>query len=112
MKKIELKKGRVIETPWLRIEEAAAYCGLARSTFLERVNRLPHGGDENLRLYNCRVLDLFLAGDYPDVPFGGGPAPTPARRRRSRSAADSRQLVDPVTGEIHRPPGRPVAAAQ
>jgi len=108
MKRVELKNGRVVETPWLRIEESAAYCGMARSTFLEKAKNLPYGGDEHLRLYHSKVLDMFLAGEYPGVPFAARvEAPVPRRRRRTRKHSDDPCLiVDPVTGEVHRPPSK------
>jgi hypothetical protein len=104
MKRIELKNGKIIETPWLRVEEAAAYCGVARSTFMDRVGELPYSGDEDLRLYHCDVLDRFINGEMPDASFKKRAARERRPRRYRQTKKDlSMGLVDPGTGKIYAP---------
>ena len=107
MKRISLPKGRTIETPWLRIEEAAAYCSISRTSFVERASdRLPHAGDESLKLYNCAVLDKFLANELPEAPFSMSEPPATAKyrqkRHRRQDPSGENTLVDPVNGKIWR----------
>lgn len=107
MKRVELKRGRTIETPWLRIEEAAAYCGMHRATFQERAASLPHSGDRDLKLYHCEMLDRFIAGELPDSPFSlGKSAKKMPRRRRRMGVVACEGLIDPVTGK-HYPMFKP-----
>lgn len=105
MKRIELKNGKIIETPWLRVEEAAAYCGVARSTFVERAgDTLTFSGDVNLRLYHCDVLDAFLNGERQDATFKKRDSTERRPRRYRRTKRDlSMGLVDPGTGKIYAP---------
>jgi len=62
------KGERVVKSPWLRPEEAAAYCGISRSMFEKRAERLPCRRDGRTRLYHVKVLDQWLEGSL-DVPF-------------------------------------------
>lgn len=104
MKRVEVRKNRVVETPWLRIDDAAAYCGLSRSAFDERAARVPHAGDERLRLYHVKVLDLWIQGDLPEAPFAPVAAATPARRRRAaapRRPPGGMTFFDPNTGQAY-----------
>jgi len=89
MKRIEIKAGRVIETPWLRVSEAAVYVGLSRSSFESRAVNVPHGGNNRTRIYHAEVLDQWVAGTLPDVPFDAEDDGLDHRqRRRRRPAAD------------------------
>jgi hypothetical protein len=109
VKRVEVKKGRTIETPWLRIDEAAAYCGLGRTTFTARAVGLPHGGDDVVRLYHVGVLDRWLNNEMPQALFDKGPvAAAPAGRRAhpTTTGSVSSVLVDPINGKIYRPPKR------
>lgn len=104
MKKLELKHGKIIETPWLRIGgEAAAYCGLARSTFTERAGDLPHGGDRTIKLYHCEVLDRFINGETPETPFIMKQERPHRRSRPHFKGGDTGGgLIDPGTGKVYR----------
>lgn len=60
MKHIEIRKGKkiiTIETPWLRIDEAAAYLGVARSTFDQIRGAIPTFLIGNVEVYDSRILD-------------------------------------------------------
>ncbi len=105
MKRVEMKKGRIVETPWLRIDEAAAYCGVSRNAFLARAKHLPFSGHSDLRLYHCNILDRFINGDLPDAPFTSTPEPAEKKRRHSRrySSNGENALVDPLTGKVYAP---------
>jgi len=97
-------KNRVIKTPWLRIEEAAAYCGLSRVAFDARVkNLLPHGGDSRTRIYHVKILDAWL-GNELDTPFTQQKElPKPKKRRARTSGLGSQAsagITDPETGKI------------
>ena len=100
MKEVALKNGKTIKTPWLRIEEAAAYCGLSRSAFTEHsiARNIPHSGNERTRLYNTKVLDAWLNGNY-GPPFDIDKKPK-IRRRFYRQPDESLGLVHPITGKV------------
>ena len=105
MKRVEMKKGRVIETPWLRVDEAAAYCGLSRTAFVERSAPIPYEGDESIRIYHVNVLDAFIRGDLPDAPFSkkvpvSDCVPNRRRTRPRAGAAGLGLIADPITGKI------------
>ena len=96
-------KDRIVKSPWLRINEAAAYCGISRTMFDARslAVDLPHGGDNHTRIYHVKVLDRWIEGTL-EVPFFPPPA---KRRRRIRLTAKEEEktvLVNPVTGKIYR----------
>jgi len=98
MKEVALKNGKVVRTPWLRIEEAAAYCGLSRSAFVAHARALPHAGNERTRLYNVKTLDAWLAGNL-DIPFDPeGEVRAPWRQSHRQPA---KGLVDNVTGKVY-----------
>lgn len=108
MKRVEIKKekdGRMktVETPWLRIEEAAAYCGISRSAFCERSEAcgVPHGGDEIIRLYNTRILDAWIMG-HDDFPFDHRRRQEEKRtaRRNGRRRPSENILINPNTGKV------------
>jgi len=96
---------KVVKSPWLRPAEAAAYCGISRSTFDERASavNLPHGGDSRLKLYHTEVLDRWIGGVL-DVPFF--PEPIKPRQRRFRMPIEDENkewvLVNPVNGKVYR----------
>ena len=94
---------KIIKSPWLRIAEAAAYCGISRTSFEDRSADLPHGGNRRMRLYNVRVLDRWLEG-LLEVPFD---PPKVTKRRRltfQYSAKDEEDIafVHPTTGKVYR----------
>ena len=99
MKEITLKNGKVIKTPWLRIEEAAAYCGLSRSAFNDHSSDLPHSGGKRTRLYHVKVLDSWLEGAL-DIPFDSLPTHQSRRKYQSTPQKDELALIDPVSGKI------------
>lgn len=102
MKQVSVKD-RVVETPWLRIDEAAAYVGLSRSAFDERSLRVPHGGDDRLRLYHVSILDKWVQGDLPDAPFLAKASKRKPRRRSSCQIKQNEPIVfyDPVSGKAY-----------
>lgn len=103
MREVVFTKDRVVKSPWLRIAEAAAYCGISRTMFDERslAVDLPHGGDNRTRLYHVKILDRWIEG-LLDVPFY--PAPARRRQRRIRITAEEEEeltLVNPVSGKVY-----------
>ena len=62
MKRVMTKKG-IIVTPWLKTDEAAAYCGLSTNAFIKHTKDLPYGGDSETRLYHVRILDAWMTDD-------------------------------------------------
>lgn len=102
MRETVIKPGKVVKSPWLRIEEAAAYCGISRTMFSSHAQRLPHGGDRRTRLYHVRELDRWVRGEL-DVPFTEvEDGRKPIRRRVFRHSLDDMALVDPGTGKVYR----------
>lgn len=107
MKKIEIKPGITIETPLLKPAEAAAYCGLARSTFEQWSKDVPWSGSQKNRRYHVDDLEAWVRGDLSGIPFGGvtkmkktGPAKRPRGKLRG--------IVDPHSQKLY--PPRPKAA--
>ena len=104
MKQVKVKD-RIVETPWMRIEEAAAYCGLSRSAFDERSQQVPHAGDDRMRLYHVAILDKWLQGDLPNAPFViTARKDNPRRRRMSCTSLKTKEpvvLYDPVHGKAY-----------
>jgi hypothetical protein len=104
MKQIEVKPGIVVLSPWYNTVEAAAHCGMARSTFTEKAIRggLPCGGDVNNKRYQAEDLDRWIANGllYPGL---NCPAPGKTRRGRIRYApsCDGEGLVDPFTKRVY-----------
>jgi hypothetical protein len=94
---------KIVQTPWLRIDEAAAYCGLSRSAFDDRSIRLPHAGDDRMRLYHVETLDRWLRGEIADAPFTVVARKTTNPRRRRLTSADVGPMVfyDPVNGKTY-----------
>ena len=68
MKEVLLRNGRIVRTPWLKPEEAAAYCGVSRTFFDYHGRNLPHGGNARTRLYHTNILDAWINNEL-DVPF-------------------------------------------
>jgi hypothetical protein len=104
MKRIEVRKNKVVESPWLRIEEAAAYCGMSRSTFCARAtaSRLPFSGEQDFKLYHIKILDAWINNDLPESPFDADPVlPGQITRRIRRQLGDNR-LINPVNGKVSR----------
>lgn len=62
MKQIVMSQGRKITTPWLNADEAAAYCGWARTTFLQRAGNyhLPCSRCARSVRYFAPVIDTWL----------------------------------------------------
>ncbi len=62
MKKLLLKGGKEIVTPWLNVEEAAVYCGISRRKFSLAVagGEISAGRDKH---FHVEELDKFLKGD-------------------------------------------------
>jgi hypothetical protein len=70
MKTMQMGKGVEIRTPWLGINEAAAYCSMSREKFLrvsEKFDVSHGGGVGNDRCYHVQALDRLLrqSGYYP-----------------------------------------------
>ena len=70
MREIVSKNGnKIVISPWLRIQDAADYCGVSRSAFEAHCDCLPHGGlDARTRLYHVDMLDRWIRGEL-DMPF-------------------------------------------
>lgn len=107
MKQIRLKeKGNrtvVVETKWLRIEEAAAYLGVVRSTFDEVRQRIPHGQISGVVVYDCNVLDRYANGELPEEAYAPATASDvmQTRRRGEGRFASTEGLVHPITGKVY-----------
>jgi hypothetical protein len=102
VKKIRYKDGRLIETPWLRVDESAIYCGMSRSSFVRRAAQVPHGGSSSFRMYHTEVLDNWMAGRL-DVPFiqDDDTLPSGARQtNRRKGGKKTFSLTVPATGRV------------
>jgi len=66
MKQIKINPGIVVSSPWYNTMEAAAHCGMARSTFTEKACKggLPIGGDANNKRYKVEDLDRWIANGF------------------------------------------------
>jgi hypothetical protein len=104
MKQIKVKPGIVVLSPWYNTVEAAAHCGMARSTFTEKSIKggLPCGGDVNNKRYQAEDLDRWVANGfrYPGTEEAA-PGKTRGRRARYAPAGDGEGLVDPVTKRVY-----------
>lgn len=105
MKQVKVKTGIDVWSPWYNIDQAAAYCGTARSTFTEKAiaGGLPCHGDADNKRYQEEELDRFIANGFR---FPGtetaAPGATLKRRRFSRyRPAVEGGLVDPKTGKVY-----------
>ena len=101
MKESDLKNGKVIKTPWLRIEEAAAYCGISKTKFVDSAKDVPHGGDPRTRLYHVKILDAWINNEL-NVPFS--PEKKPKRRKSLNDDKEELMIVDPNNGKVYRSP--------
>lgn len=65
MKSVPLSKGRLVKTPWLSIDEAAAYCGFSREVFIRQADakECPFSGAANNRRYHAEQLDRMMFAD-------------------------------------------------
>ena len=105
MKEVDLEDGhKVIKTPWLRVEEAATYCGISKTRFLKSSKDLPHGGDDRTRIYHIKVLDAWMNNEL-DVPFNPEKKANASHRRRRPSVDnnDNVGIVNPINGKIYKP---------
>lgn len=103
MKEVDLEDGKkVIKTPWLRLEEAATYCGISKTKFLEISNDIPHAGDARIRIYHIRVLDAWMNNEL-DVSFNPNKKAKNRRRRPSVDNNDNVGIVNPINGKIYKP---------
>lgn len=102
MREVIIKKGVKLRSPWLRIGEAAVYCGLSESAFRDHAKGLDHGGDSRNRRYHVNVLDKWVNNEFPDCPFT--PDREDRRKPRKRIRVNSNQedmsLVHPNTGKV------------
>jgi hypothetical protein len=66
MKQVAIRSGIVVSSPWYNTVEAAAHCGMSRSTFTEKATRggLPCGGDANNRRYRVDDLDRWIVNGF------------------------------------------------
>ncbi len=62
MKKVTLANGRVIETRWLNVEEAASYCGIGKKAFYDLAKRFSvlYSGPPTARKYDIEDLDAMM----------------------------------------------------
>jgi hypothetical protein len=104
MKQIEIKPGIVVLSPWYNTVEAAAHCGMARSTFTEKATKggLPCGGDVNNKRYQVEVLDQWISHGFL---YPGTEEAVPGKSRRGRirytPPGDGAGLVDPFTKRVY-----------
>lgn len=92
------KKGRVVQSPWYREDDAAAYCGISRSEFHERAKDLPHAGKHRLRIYHQNILDAWL-NDTLGIPFDPEDKP-PKIVRRLAGVHHANGITHPRTGKF------------
>jgi hypothetical protein len=106
MREVKFKDGTTVVTPFLRVKHAAAFCGLSRTAFEDRAARvgLPSVGGKGLLLYKADILQAWVEGRLPEVPF------TPAKEKRAAKKRPNRKrrrgekimaLVDPVDGKAY-----------
>ena len=105
MREVKFKDGTTVVSPFLRVKHAAAFCGLSRTAFLDRAARvgLPSVGGKGLLLYKADILQAWVEGRLPEVPF------TPAKKKRAAKKRPNRKrrrgeivgLVDPVNGKAY-----------
>lgn len=105
MKEIKLSKEKSLKTPWLRVSEAAAYCGISRSTFLRYADQLPHGGSSRTRIYHVKILDAWIANDL-DIPFEPDKESTKSKPKFYGPGPDhtaaSETLIHPKNGKTYK----------
>jgi hypothetical protein len=104
MKQIEVKPGIIVLSSWYNTAEAAAHCGMARSTFTEKAaaGGLPCRGDMTNKRYQEEELDRWIANGFR-FPGSEEAVPGKTRRRKLRYAPPAGDgLVDPYTGKVYR----------
>ena len=107
MKRIEIKKKGnrtvTVETKWLRIDEAAAYLGVVRSTFDGLRPRIPHGQISGVTVYDCNVLDRWANREFPEEYYEPATASDVIQpRRRMEGPFSPEGLVHPHTGKVYK----------
>ena len=100
MKEVTLKNGVVIKTPFMKTVEAAAFCGLARSTFESKGKNLPYAGSSKNRRYHVDVLTAWIEGRLDGIPFDPEKTVT-GRRKPPMARGKFRGLVHPITGKVY-----------
>ena len=50
----------ILKSQWLRVKEAAKYCGMSIEAFREHSGDLPRGGDSKLELFQVVTLDTWM----------------------------------------------------
>ncbi|MBN2570291.1 MAG: hypothetical protein JXB42_12755 [Deltaproteobacteria bacterium] len=101
MRKVQLRNNTTIESPWMRIEEAAAYCGLSRAAFDDHADRigLPYNGLKSARTYHVKTLDYFMqiVAEIEDAQekYGKG-----SRHAQLRMPKHIMALINPRTGQM------------
>jgi len=103
MKEVVIAEGKVIRTPWLRIREAAIYCGLALSVFRAHSKGVPHGGSDRTRLYNVDVLDMWINNLIEEAPFNKILKKAIRRKRRRAPgvpSSDKGEMINPTNGKV------------
>jgi len=115
MKRIEIR-GKIVETPWLRTAEAAAYVGLSRTAFDNRACNVPHGGNTRTRIYHVGILDKWVNGELDGVPFDGAEETDEHRCFRGRRVSvnfsdEELMLIQPRSGKIFIPRNRRQSSA-
>lgn len=99
MKEITIKKGIVIKTPFLKPAEAAAFCGLARSTFELWGKELPWSGNAKNKRYHTDDLIAWMRGKL-DVPFGGVLKSGVVTRKPPKRHHNVHGIRNPWTGKV------------
>ena len=107
MKRVEFKKGNrtiTVETKWLRIDEAAAYLGVVRSTFDELRHRIPHGQVSGVVVYDCNVLDRWTNGEFPEEYYEPEKAAEGMQKQRRFGSrfGSTEGLRHPITGKVYK----------
>lgn len=102
MKEVKFKNGKTITTPWLRPDEAAAYCGVSRAFFDKHGRDLPHGGNDRTRLYKVQLLDSWVNNEL-DIPFA---PPSEEKKKPQRRIKRHYTEVDEPLVAINRHNGK------
>lgn len=106
--KTYMKAGVTISTPWKTTIEAAAYCGIARSTFVQKaaIGGLPQRGDNHCKRWFLDEIDKWIANGfvYPGSAAAQRQAepPPPLKRRPVFPKVDpALGLRNPKTGKYY-----------
>lgn len=81
----------LLKIPWLRTEEAAAYCGMSLVAFEDYSEGLSRGGDPDVKLYHVDHLDLWME-DRLETPFPYQAVSRPRQLVFRREVNDLREL--------------------